>query len=134
MQTLTAATSDTPKTMLKMKWIRYLVLPSICWQLMQVTNAYATEYKDIDKYKIYIHLKVMNYKEFVCINNLWSKENKLWDPYAKNPKSSAYGIPQLLKLKETNPYLQMDLGYKYIVHRYKTPCSAWAFHSKHGYY
>jgi len=136
------ATSDTPKTMLNSKWIRYLVLPSICWQLTQVTNAYATEYKDIEKYKIYIHLKVMNYKEFVCINNLWSKENKLWDPYAKNPKSSAFGIPQLLKLKETNPYLQMDLGYKYLLHRYSNKgkdvanagCNAWAFHLKHGYY
>ena len=110
------------------------MLPSICWQLMQVTNAYATEYKEIDKYKIYIHLKVMNYNEFVCINKLWSKENRLWDPYAKNSKSSAYGIPQLLKLKERNPYVQMDLGYKYIVHRYKTPCNALAFHIKRGYY
>ena len=89
---------------------------------------------EIDKYKIYIHLKVMNYKEFICIEKLWTRENRLWDPYAKNPNSSAFGIPQLLKLKETNPYVQMDLGYKYVVHRYKTPCKAYAYHLKTGHY
>jgi hypothetical protein len=94
----------------------------------------ANNITEIDKYKIYIHIKVMNYKEFVCINKLWTKENRLWDPYAKNPKSSAFGIPQLLKLKETNPYVQMDLGYKYIMHRHKSACSAWSFHVKHGWY
>jgi hypothetical protein len=98
------------------------------------TPANAVEINEIDKYKIYIHIKVMNYKEFVCINKLWTKENRLWDPHAKNPKSSAFGIPQLLKLKETNPYVQMDLGYKYIVHRYKTPCNALAFHIRKGWY
>jgi hypothetical protein len=98
------------------------------------TPANAVEINEIDKYKIYIHIKVMNYKEFVCINKLWTKENRLWDPYAKNPKSSAFGIPQLLKLKETNPYVQMDLGYKYIVHRHKTPCNALAFHIRKGWY
>jgi hypothetical protein len=94
----------------------------------------ANNINEIDKYKIYIHIKVMNYKEFVCINKLWTKENRLWDPYAKNPKSSAFGIPQLLKLKETNPYVQMDLGYKYIVHRHKSPCNALAFHDRKGWY
>jgi hypothetical protein len=98
------------------------------------TPANAVEINQIDKYKIYIHLKVMNYKEFVCINKLWTKENSKWDPYARNPKSSAFGIPQLLKLKETNPYVQMDLGYKYIVHRHKTPCNALAFHIRKGWY
>jgi hypothetical protein len=83
---------------------------------------------------LYVHLKVMNYKEFICIEKLWTRENRLWDPYAKNPNSSAFGIPQLLKLKETNPYVQMDLGYKYVVHRYKTPCKAYAYHLKTGHY
>ena len=76
----------------------------------------------------------MSYKEFVCIEALWSKENRSWDPYAKNPKSTAFGIPQLLKLKERNPYVQMDLGYKYIIHRHKSPCQAWAFWKANRYY
>jgi hypothetical protein len=122
---------DTPKMPRNIKWIWLLVLPLV---LLSTYKASATNINEIDKYKIYIHLKVMNYKEFICINKLWTKENRLWDPYAKNPKSSAYGIPQLLKLKERNPYVQMDLGYKYIVHRYKSPCNALAFHLKRGYY
>jgi hypothetical protein len=122
---------DTPKIPRIIKWIWILMLP-LCSSLN--TPANAVEINEIDKYKIYIHIKVMNYKEFVCINKLWTKENRLWDPYAKNPKSSAFGIPQLLKLKETNPYVQMDLGYKYIVHRHKTPCNALAFHDRKGWY
>ncbi len=122
---------DTPKIPRIIKWIWILMLP-LCSSLN--TPANAVEINQIDKYKIYIHLKVMNYKEFRCIERLWTKENRLWDPYAKNPKSSAFGIPQLLKLKETNPYVQMDLGYKYIVHRHKTPCNAFAFHDRKGWY
>ena len=122
---------DTPKTLRKLKWIWLLMLP-LCSSLN--TPANAVEINEIDKYKIYIHIKVMNYKEFVCINKLWTLENRLWDPYARNPKSSAFGIPQLLKLKETNPYVQMDLGYKYIMHRHKSPCNALAFHLKKGWY
>ena len=123
--------NDTPKTPRNIKWIWWLVLPLV---LLNTHKANANNINEIDKYKIYIHIKVMNYKEFVCIEKLWSKENRLWDPYAKNKNSSAFGIPQLLKLKERNPYVQMDLGYKYIVHRYKTPCNALAFHLKKGYY
>jgi hypothetical protein len=122
---------DTPKSLRNIRWIWLLMLP-LCTSLN--TPANAVEIKEIDKYKIYIHIKVMEYKEFVCIEKLWSKENRLWDPYAKNPKSSAYGIPQLLKLKERNPYVQMDLGYKYIIHRHKSPCNALAFHVKRGWY
>ena len=123
--------NDTPKIPRNIKWIWLLVLPLV---FLNTHKASANNINEIDKYKIYIHLKVMNYKEFICINKLWSKENRLWDPYAKNPKSSAYGIPQLLKLKERNPYVQMDLGYKYIVHRHKTPCNALAFHLRKGWY
>jgi hypothetical protein len=122
---------DTPKIPRIIKWIWILMLP-LCSSLN--TPANAVEINQIDKYKIYIHLKVLNYNEFRCIERLWTKENRLWDPYAKNPKSSAFGIPQLLKLKETNPYVQMDLGYKYIVHRHKTPCKALAFHERKGWY
>lgn len=122
---------DTPKSQRKLKWIWLLMLP-LCSSLN--TPANAVEINEIDKYKIYIHIKVMNYKEFVCINKLWTLENRLWDPYARNPKSSAFGIPQLLKLKETNPYVQMDLGYKYIMHRHKSPCNALAFHLRKGWY
>mgnify|MGYP000848091516 FL=1 len=89
-----------------------------------------------DAYKIYAHIKIGSYKQFVCLEKLWTKESN-WRPKATNPKSTAYGIPQLLKLKETNPYKQIDLGLKYIdKHRiYKgNACLAWAHYKKHRWY
>ena len=89
--------------------------------------------KDIDRYKLYAHMQVVSAKEYRCLELLWMRESR-WDPRANNPKSSAYGIPQLLKLKVLDPYLQIDLGLKYIAHRYKTPCIAYAHHRKTGHY
>ena len=90
--------------------------------------------KAIDAYKIYAHIKIGDYKEFRCVEKLWTLESN-WRSNAKNKDSSAYGIPQLLKLKETNPYKQIDLGLKYIDKRYKgSPCKALAHHKKRGWY
>ena len=89
--------------------------------------------KDIDRYKLYAHIKVVSAKEYRCLELLWMRESR-WDPRANNPKSSAYGIPQLLRLKVLDPYLQIDLGLKYIKHRHLTPCKAWAYHLKTGHY
>ena len=88
----------------------------------------------IDAYKIYAHIKIGNYKEFVCLEKLWTRESN-WRYKAKNKQSSAYGIPQLLNMKETNPYKQIDLGLKYINKRYKgSPCKALVHHKKRGWY
>jgi len=88
----------------------------------------------IDAYKIYAHIKIGEYKEFKCIEKLWTLESN-WRPKAKNPNSTAYGIPQLLKMKETNPYKQIDLGLRYIDKRYKgSACKALAHHKKRGWY
>ena len=89
--------------------------------------------RDINNYKLYAHMKVVSAKEYRCLELLWMRESR-WDPRAANPKSSAYGIPQLLKLKVLDPYLQIDLGLKYITHRHSTPCKAWAYHLKTGHY
>jgi len=80
--------------------------------------------KDIEMYKVYTHIKLMNAKEYRCVELLWNAESK-WNPKSNNKKSSAFGIPQLLKLKETDPYLQIDLGLKYIAKRYGSTCKAW---------
>ena len=89
--------------------------------------------KDIDRYKLYAHMQVVSAKEYRCLELLWNRESR-WDPRANNPKSSAYGIPQLLRLKVLDPYLQIDLGLKYIKHRHLTPCKAWDHHRKTGHY
>jgi hypothetical protein len=89
--------------------------------------------RDKENYKLYAHIKLLNAKQYRCLEILWNKESK-WDPRADNPKSSAYGIPQLLKLKVHDPFMQIDLGLKYIAHKHRTPCRALEFHNKRGWY
>jgi hypothetical protein len=74
-----------------------------------------------------------SFEQFYCVDELWFMESR-WDHKAKNPKSSAFGIPQILGLKEKNPYKQIDRGLAYIKHRHKNPCQALTFHKKNGWY
>jgi resuscitation-promoting factor RpfB len=99
---------------------------------LTATTANATT-ENKEAYKLYAYVKLINAKEFICLNALWTKESQ-WSATAKNKRSSAYGIPQLLNLKEKDPYKQIDLGLKYISTRYSKPCNAWAFFKVKGYY
>jgi hypothetical protein len=75
-----------------------------------------------------------DFKEFYCLDELCHKESR-WDHKAKNKRSSAYGIPQLLNLKEKDPFKQIDRGLKYIDHRYDgCACKALAHHKAKGWY
>ena len=113
---------------------RSLVLLAALFVFSNTTNAIAVSTnRDKENYKLYAHIKLLNAKEYRCLEILWNKESR-WDPRADNPKSSAYGIPQLLKLKEKDPYKQIDLGLKYITHRHSTPCQAWEHHKRTGHY
>jgi hypothetical protein len=127
-----AASADSSLKLRNLRVVLCLFVSSLSLQTLPTqatTNA-------IDAYKIYAHIKVGSYKEFVCLEKLWTKESN-WRYKAKNKVSTAYGIPQLLKMKETNPYKQIDLGLKYIDnHRiYKgDACKALAHHKKKGWY
>ena len=134
MKSMSAMSSDTPKIPRKLKWIWWYVLPSILVTAFN-NNAYAINNNDIEKekYKLYSHIKLTSHKQYLCLEQLWYLESK-WNPKADNKQSTAYGIPQLLKLKVNNPYKQIDAGLKYIAHRYGTPCKALTYHLKHGYY
>jgi hypothetical protein len=113
---------------------RSLVLLAALFVLSNTSNAIAVNTtKDKDNYKLYAHMKVVSAKQFRCLELLWNKESR-WDPRAANPKSSAYGIPQMLRLKVLDPYRQIDLGLKYIAHKHRTPCKAWEFHKTRGWY
>jgi len=99
---------------------------------MTTSNAHDLS-KDVEMYKLYTHIKLMNAKEFRCVELLWNAESH-WNSKANNKKSTAFGIPQLLKMTETNPYLQIDLGLRYISKRYGSTCKAWAKHKAVGHY
>ena len=131
MKSMSVMSNDTP---IILKWFRY-----VCVYLVLVLNAFTNAYattnsnKEIEKYKLYSHIKLTNHKQYLCLEQLWYLESK-WNPLADNKRSSAFGIPQLLKLKTTDPYKQIDAGLIYISKRYSNPCKALAFHLKHGYY
>lgn len=80
--------------------------------------------------------------QFGCLDSLWTRESG-WNPYADNPTSSAYGIPQALPGSKmasagpdwaTNPATQIRWGLGYIAARYGSPCSAWGHSQSVGWY
>lgn len=75
-----------------------------------------------------------SHKEWNALFTLWNRESR-WDYTADNPRSSAFGIPQMLNLPTNTPMArQIDLGLKYIDSRYGSPTKALAFHNKNGWY
>jgi hypothetical protein len=77
-------------------------------------------------------------KQYICLASMWGKESA-WKHTAVNPEKimgkHAGGIPQLLGMSPlTPPTIQIDRGLDYIYHRYGTPCEAWKFHKKNGWY
>jgi Transglycosylase SLT domain len=81
-------------------------------------------------------------EQYSCFNNIIMRES-MWNVYATNPSSGAYGIPQALPGSKmasagsdwrTNPATQIIWGIGYMRDRYGSPCQAWAFKSAHGWY
>ena len=69
-----------------------------------------------------------------CVWKLFTKESR-FDNFAKNQQgSSAFGIAQMLKEQSTDPAIQILNAYKYIIHRYDTPCKAWQHHLSRNWY
>lgn len=93
----------------------------------QVSNA---QLVPIQSAKQYAKSQVSG-KEYSCLSKLWGKESA-WNHKADNPHSTAYGIPQILGMKERDPIKQVDLGLKYIRHRHNTPCQAWKTWKRNG--
>lgn len=76
--------------------------------------------------------------QYQCLDKLWTQESN-WRAEAYNKVKvmgkNAGGIPQILGLDPKVPApLQIDRGYAYIMHRYGTPCMAWKFHQRKGWY
>lgn len=72
--------------------------------------------------------------EWKALSTLWGKESA-WDHKAQNPNSSAYGIPQLLKMAPGTPIpKQIDKGLQYITKRYGSPSKALQHHLEKGWY
>lgn len=81
-------------------------------------------------------------QQFACLQPLWNLESG-WNPYAQNPSSGAYGIPQALPGSKmasagpdwaTNPDTQVRWGISYIDAVYGSPCAAWGHEQADGWY
>ena len=82
----------------------------------------ANELKDVNNYKLYAHSRVIDFKQFICLEKAWTIESN-WNPKAignREGKLKVYGIPQIknIKVKALDPYSQIDWGLRYIKHRY----------------
>jgi peptidoglycan hydrolase-like protein with peptidoglycan-binding domain len=86
-------------------------------------------------------------KSWATSEALWQlvSHESSWNPRAKNPSSTAFGLFQFLKstwatyCKEgpygsPDPYVQALGGFRYIKARYKTPAGAWRFWQQHRWY
>jgi len=104
----------------------------ISFTLLSTTSSSASV-KSIDMYKLYAHMKIVSATDYRCLDLLWTSESN-WNPLSKNKKSSAFGIPQLLKMTTKDPYEQIDLGLKYIKARHLTACAALSYFIKVGHY
>lgn len=74
--------------------------------------------------------------EWRCYANIIHIESR-WQLNADNPTSTAWGIGQILNSKDNvglDPYKQAVAALNYMIHKYQTPCKAWAFHKKHHWY
>lgn len=80
--------------------------------------------------------------QFQCLSSLWHKESG-WKVKARNPSSSAYGIPQALPGSKmanagadwrTNAATQIKWGLSYISARYGSLCAAWGHSQAMNWY
>lgn len=82
--------------------------------------------------------------QFGCLVSLWNRESH-WGFRSHNRGGGTYGIPQTNKRTIVafgttfatymkTPELQVQVGAKYVNYRYGSPCKAYAFAKRHGWY
>ena len=86
-----------------------------------------------DYLKLYAHSRILDWKQYQCFVKIITKESR-WNPDARN--GSHFGLGQMRSqwYRNLDPYRQIDQTIKYITNRYETPCKAWAFHERKGYF
>ena len=100
------------------------------------------EEKRENKRTVREYSKALGYtkRETECLVTLWFFESRL-DHLARPrdsqgvPRSSAYGIAQLLRERSSDPRIQVLHGLRYLDARYKkSACRALAHHKRHRWY
>ena len=82
----------------------------------------------------YLNALGYNDQQIKCAVTLWTRESR-FDHLADNPRSTAYGIAQLLRERSSQPELQILHGIRYAQHRYRGSfCSALRHSDRVGWY
>jgi hypothetical protein len=99
--------------------------------LITTTLARATQLTD--GLKPHARRLVQDPKQLKCLSQILGKESN-WSPRARN--GSHYGIGQMRSkwYGSLSGIDQITETVRYIKHRYKTMCLAWAFHERNNYY
>ena len=113
---------------LKVWAVLCLLLGSLSLQMQPVQAATQADYL-----KLYAHSRILDWNQYHCFVKIITKESR-WNPLAKN--GSHYGLGQMRSkwYKNLDAYRQIDQTLIYISNRYQTPCKAWAFHERKGWY
>jgi hypothetical protein len=103
-------------------------------QTFGLETAQSQELKVNTLKQITFHKMNYNFEQFYCLDEIVWKESR-WNYKAKNPKSSAFGLFQILKSKDKDPIKQIDKGLIYLNHRYQgNACKALAHHEAKGWW
>jgi len=113
---------------------RVLLSGVLCLAVAIPSPTWADTQSSKDRFKLYLHSRVIKDKQYQCAYALYMAESK-FDSKAKN--GSHYGIPQLRneKLKNLDGYTQIDWGYRYVKSRYSGDyCLAWQHFKDKGWH
>jgi hypothetical protein len=113
---------------------RALLTGALCIAFALPNPTYADSQASKDRFKLYLHSRVVKHSQYQCAYALYMAESK-FDSRAKN--GSHYGIPQLRneKLKNLDGYTQIDWGIRYTKARYYGDyCLAWKHFKDKGWH
>ena len=84
--------------------------------IVQLKELTALEIAQLDSFnnpRKYALLRFEDYnwsrEQFICLDEIWTRESH-WNHKADNPRSTAYGIAQMLGEDSKLPYVQIDNG------------------------
>ena len=116
---------------------RCLVLSAgLCLAIATPAQATQDATTSIDSLKLYAHSRIVNYKQFMCFNQLITKESN-WRVDAINPNGNHFGLGQMRNTKYRNldGFRMIDWSLRYINHRYSgSSCKAFEHWRKHGWH
>ena len=111
-----------------------LAIPMSILILTISTTVEAKAVSQTDLLKLYAHSRIVNDEQYQCFYKLINKENRQWNPKARN--GSHYGIGQMRNetYKNLDGYRQIDWTIRYIKQRYGSMCNAWRFFKANGFH